>query len=127
MTPEQFTYWLQGFAELNPDTPPNATQWKQIQDHLNLVFKKVTPTIQPYPFGPGISPGPINPINPMNPAPYNPGTWTSPTFPGTRPEVICSVSPTTSSQFSAYATSTLPDYNVGEIVLKTDSKERIRL
>lgn len=72
MTPEQFAYWLQGYAELNPNTPPNATQWKQIQDHLNLVFKKVTPTIQPY-----------MPSSPLNP-------WTSPG--GIPPVITCSVS-----------------------------------
>lgn len=42
MTPEQFTYWLQGFAELNPQAP-TAEQWQAIRDHLNLVFKKETP------------------------------------------------------------------------------------
>lgn len=42
MTPEQFAYWLQGFAELNPQAP-NAEQWQSIRDHLQLVFKKVTP------------------------------------------------------------------------------------
>lgn len=42
MTPEQFAYWLQGFAELNPQAP-NAEQWQAIRDHLNLVFKKETP------------------------------------------------------------------------------------
>lgn len=84
MTPEQFAYWLQGFAELNPNTPPNATQWKQIQDHLNLVFKKVTP--QPYPLGPGITApitGPYMPSSPLNP-------WTSPG--GIPPVITCSVS-----------------------------------
>lgn len=92
MTPEQFAYWLQGYAELNPETPPNAIQWKQIQDHLNLVFKKVTPD---YTIRPGISPGPINPVNPMPymptwPAPNSPGItpWTTP---GKMPEIICSV------------------------------------
>ena len=42
MTPKQFTYWLQGYAELN-DAPPNAEQWKSIREHLALVFNKVTP------------------------------------------------------------------------------------
>jgi hypothetical protein len=42
MTPEQFAYWLQGFAELNPQAP-TAEQWQAIRDHLNLVFKKETP------------------------------------------------------------------------------------
>lgn len=42
MTAEQFTYWLQGYAELN-DAPPTAEQWQTIRDHLALVFNKVTP------------------------------------------------------------------------------------
>ncbi len=46
MTPEQFTYWLQGFAELN-SAPPSPAQWKSIQDHLKTVFHKVTPQITP--------------------------------------------------------------------------------
>ena len=47
MTPEQFAYWLQGFAELNT-APPTAEQWKSINEHLQTVFKKVTPQV----FGP---------------------------------------------------------------------------
>ncbi len=43
MSERDFIYWLQGFAELNGG-PPDHTQWKQIKDHLNLVFIKVTPT-----------------------------------------------------------------------------------
>lgn len=44
MTPEQFSYWLQGFAELNPGLEnPSPEQWKAIQHHLNTVFVKVTP------------------------------------------------------------------------------------
>jgi hypothetical protein len=42
MTSEQFVYWLQGFSELNTN-PPTPEQWEIIQDHLGLVFKKVTP------------------------------------------------------------------------------------
>lgn len=44
MTPEQFAYWLQGFAELSPQAP-TAEQWQAIRDHLNLVFKKETPVV----------------------------------------------------------------------------------
>lgn len=47
MTPEQFTYWLQGFVELN-GALPNETQWLQIKDHLKLVFEKRTPTYPVY-------------------------------------------------------------------------------
>ena len=43
MTPEQFAYWLQGCAELTPETP-SAAQWQAIRDHLGLVFDKKTPT-----------------------------------------------------------------------------------
>jgi hypothetical protein len=42
MSPEQFCYWLQGFAELTDDAP-TSMQWSQIKDHLDLVFNKVTP------------------------------------------------------------------------------------
>ena len=43
MTPEQFCYWLQGRAEMQPDNPPSAEEWKMIVDHLQLVFRKETP------------------------------------------------------------------------------------
>lgn len=66
MTQEQFAYWLQGFAELNPQAP-NAEQWQAIRDHLQLVFKKETPVYGPvtdllarpkdqWPFNPGVQP-----------------------------------------------------------------------
>lgn len=42
MTPEQFCYWLQGFAEITPAAPDWA-QWTIIRDHLQTVFKKETP------------------------------------------------------------------------------------
>jgi len=42
MTPENFCYWLQGFSELNGQAP-TEDQWKSIAEHLELVFKKVTP------------------------------------------------------------------------------------
>jgi hypothetical protein len=43
MTPEQFCYWLQGFAELTEGEPnPDSAQWQMIKDHLNTVFNKVT-------------------------------------------------------------------------------------
>lgn len=43
MTPEYFTYWLQGFVELSESNAvPNEQQWLMIKDHLKLVFDKVT-------------------------------------------------------------------------------------
>ena len=42
MQPQDFCYWLQGFSEL-VGTNPTKEQWIIIQDHLNLVFNKVTP------------------------------------------------------------------------------------
>lgn len=48
MTAEQFTYWLQGFSELNGTKRPSAAQWAAINDHLKQVFVKVTPN---YNFG----------------------------------------------------------------------------
>ncbi len=43
MTPEEFAYWLQGFFELAQPTSLDERQVKVIQDHLQLVFAKVTP------------------------------------------------------------------------------------
>lgn len=48
MTPEQFAYWLQGYAEIGGPTP-TPEQWQIIKDHLALVFQKKTPT-----HGPGV-------------------------------------------------------------------------
>lgn len=45
MEHKEFCYWLQGHCELNPDTPPTQEQWKMIQDHLQLTFNKVTPSM----------------------------------------------------------------------------------
>ena len=42
MTPEQFCYWLQGFAEIHQDQP-NGQEWLIIMDHLAQVFRKETP------------------------------------------------------------------------------------
>lgn len=47
MTPEQFTYWMQGFAELNTE-PPTAAQWRSMREHLALVFQKRTPPLAPH-------------------------------------------------------------------------------
>lgn len=50
MTPENFCYWLQGYFEMDesskgPNSFPKLTdaQILTIKDHLQLVFKKVTP------------------------------------------------------------------------------------
>ena len=43
MTPENFTYWLQGFAEISESKGLSEKQWMIVQDHLKLVFKKETP------------------------------------------------------------------------------------
>lgn len=61
MTPEQFAYWLQGYAELNPNNPPDAEQWKSIVEHLSTVFNKVT---LPLDVSPHIPSPPFNPTNP---------------------------------------------------------------
>ena len=45
MTPQDFTYWLQGFDELN-EGPPSAEQWQSIREHLALTFIKVTPPVR---------------------------------------------------------------------------------
>lgn len=45
MTPENFAYWLNGFVELTQGQTPCPAQWKAIKEHLDLVFKKVTPPV----------------------------------------------------------------------------------
>ena len=42
MSPEQFCYWLQGFVELSANAPTEE-QWQSVREHLQTVFKKVTP------------------------------------------------------------------------------------
>lgn len=49
MTPEQFTYWLQGKLEGRDITQLGTDELKAIQDHLNTVFHKVTPQYPPTP------------------------------------------------------------------------------
>jgi hypothetical protein len=40
MNHDQFTYWLQGFVEMNGGKEPTKEQWKMIKDHLQLCFVK---------------------------------------------------------------------------------------
>lgn len=67
MTAEQFTYWLQGFVEMHGECP-SPVQWKQIKDHLQAVFVKVTPY-----YGPAYVP-PVPPMVPIT----NPPEWIEP-------------------------------------------------
>lgn len=43
MTPENFAYWLKGAIELGNFSTFDVHQVQVIQDHLELVFNKVTP------------------------------------------------------------------------------------
>ena len=43
MTPENFCYWLQGRLELN-STHLTSAETDIIREHLQLVFKNLTPT-----------------------------------------------------------------------------------
>ena len=53
MSPENFCYWLQGYFELQLKVGGDAhnvlssLQVQQIRDHLQLVFKKETPSLFP--------------------------------------------------------------------------------
>ena len=53
MNHDQFTYWLQGFVEMNGGKEPTKAQWQMIKDHLQLCFIKMTPPLQPYAKGVG--------------------------------------------------------------------------
>jgi len=52
MTAEQFTYWLQGFIEINDPKTIGEKETQIIKDHLATVFNKVTPIWK----GPYVSP-----------------------------------------------------------------------
>ena len=43
MTPQEFTYWLQGYFELTTQNNLTTAQVKVIKDHLTLTLCKVTP------------------------------------------------------------------------------------
>ncbi len=43
MTPEQFTYWLQGLFELSEEGCAFTKREQMIKDHLKTVFDKRTP------------------------------------------------------------------------------------
>ncbi len=43
MTERDFCYWLHGYSEIH-GAPPSAAQWQIINDHLDLVFDKATPS-----------------------------------------------------------------------------------
>jgi hypothetical protein len=78
MTPEQFCYWLQGFIELTDgSTPPNVFQWKNVQEHLKLVFEKATPPLRS-PFSP------VTPIVPLFLPNEKHDYW-----PNSRPTILC--------------------------------------
>lgn len=69
MTPEQFCYWFQGFAELS-DVVPNQTQWDMMRAHINTVFDKKTERvcvsdILSRQVGPGVT-GPVGPLKGYN-------------------------------------------------------------
>jgi hypothetical protein len=62
MTPENFAFWLNGFAELTGEATPTPEQWKSICEHLATVFNKVTPPVKsPSEF---LRTGELPPVNP---------------------------------------------------------------
>lgn len=46
MTPENFCYWLQGLLEIGDPSELDSEQVEIIKEHLNLVFKKETETLE---------------------------------------------------------------------------------
>jgi hypothetical protein len=98
MTSQDFAYWLHGFFEISDSNKLTEKQVQIIKDHLDLVFKKVTPdytdtetqkdtdiknvpsewpyTSWPYTTKPVV---PITPYNPNWNPPYNPNPWSEPT------------------------------------------------
>jgi hypothetical protein len=59
MNKDDFTYWLQGWVELNGGAMPTEVQWEMIKDHLKSCFNKVTRPLNDMP----------PPSNRLNPTP----------------------------------------------------------
>jgi hypothetical protein len=72
MTAEQFTYWLQGFMEINNPEILGVRETQIIKDHLKLVFDKQTPD---RPVTPPLAPMPIW-QEPHTTTPYTGPDWT---------------------------------------------------
>lgn len=80
MEPRDFCYWLQGWLEIQKPTTITPEQVQEIKNHLDLVFKKVTPNLGgsprlPFPFPPPVNePEPLRPMFPYPPSktPWNP-------------------------------------------------------
>ncbi|MNW16537.1 hypothetical protein D3C71_2154150 [compost metagenome] len=67
LTAEQFAYWLQGFVELSfGQEQPTRAQWSAIKDHLQQVFKKVTPDYNFHVTTPNIKPFMPTPVSPLS-------------------------------------------------------------
>lgn len=45
MSPENFCYFLQGYFEISKSNTLTELQVQEIKNHLDLVFKKVTPNL----------------------------------------------------------------------------------
>lgn len=87
MTPEQFAYWLQGFAELTPDAP-SAAQWQAIRDHLALVFEKKTPTSPSLTFPANVR-RPLNDGTPADQLPTEVRDWLQRNHMHPNPTITC--------------------------------------
>lgn len=56
MEPIHFAYWMQGALELGQLKELNTEQVKIVQDHLNLVLRKVTPSYNLPKMPPAVAP-----------------------------------------------------------------------
>jgi hypothetical protein len=81
MTPEQFTYWLQGFIELSNPTHLTTRQLEIVKDHLASVFDKKTPNRNTVGWTPEW------PVMPGTTAPVGPYTY--PDITNDRTTIIC--------------------------------------
>lgn len=87
MTPEQFTYWLQGMFDITNPLTLSVKEVQIIKDHLALVFERKTPDRNNLEYGPSL-PGFITPNPPLPLVP----TWRDDTIPS--PYVVtCDLDP----------------------------------
>ena len=98
LQPSNFITWLKGYVEISQVGAPNEREWAIINEHLKLVFVKVTPTVKKESseknktFEDTVKDNPEK----YNPEKYNP----QPTTPWPRlPDRFCSTPPATGTAF----------------------------
>lgn len=70
MTPIEFCYWLQGALELGGNKSFSEEQVQVLNEHLNLVFAKVTSPTKLPKIGPGVASPGLTPLDGIRQVPW---------------------------------------------------------